>query len=255
MRLPALVLTLILALPVAAQEPDPEARFGEAGSTCDPSRGGGRREIDSGYLVHRPRGQSRQALRLQGRQAHGRRVHEHHLPGLQEVRPVAGPAREGIRREGRRASCSSTRPRPTSRTRSRLRRAATSTTPTARSPPRSARPAPPKCSCSTPPARCIIAGRSTTSTASATRSTPREPTTSPPRSTNCSRASCRSSSDHRARAATLDPTAAKAPAVALTYHARIERIVQTNCVECHRKGGVAPFALDDLRRRRRPQGR
>src|SRR4029079_18114916 len=31
--------------------------------------------------------------------------------------------------------------------------------------------------------------------------------------------------------------------VALTYHNRISRIVQTNCVECHREGGVAPFAL------------
>jgi redoxin/copper type II ascorbate-dependent monooxygenase-like protein/EF hand domain-containing protein len=29
----------------------------------------------------------------------------------------------------------------------------------------------------------------------------------------------------------------------LTYHNRISRIVQTNCVECHREGGVAPFAL------------
>lgn len=42
----------------------------------------------------------------------------------------------------------------------------------------------------------------------------------------------------------LTPDAAKAPKVALTYHARIERIVQNNCVECHRAGGVAPFALD-----------
>jgi thiol-disulfide isomerase/thioredoxin len=42
----------------------------------------------------------------------------------------------------------------------------------------------------------------------------------------------------------LEPDAAKAPAVALTYHARIERIVQANCVECHREGGVAPFALE-----------
>jgi len=42
----------------------------------------------------------------------------------------------------------------------------------------------------------------------------------------------------------LTPDATKAPAVALTYHARIERIIQNNCVECHRKGGVAPFVLD-----------
>jgi thiol-disulfide isomerase/thioredoxin len=42
----------------------------------------------------------------------------------------------------------------------------------------------------------------------------------------------------------LTPDAAKVPAVALTYHARIERIIQNNCVDCHRKGGVAPFVLD-----------
>jgi peroxiredoxin len=30
----------------------------------------------------------------------------------------------------------------------------------------------------------------------------------------------------------------------LTYHDRIERIVQANCIECHRKGGVAPFPLE-----------
>jgi thiol-disulfide isomerase/thioredoxin len=42
----------------------------------------------------------------------------------------------------------------------------------------------------------------------------------------------------------LSPDAAKAPKVALTYHARIERIMLANCVECHRAGGVAPFALD-----------
>ncbi|MCE9564333.1 MAG: redoxin family protein [Planctomycetes bacterium] len=42
----------------------------------------------------------------------------------------------------------------------------------------------------------------------------------------------------------LEPDAAKAPAVAMTYHARIERIVQANCVECHRAGGVGPFSLD-----------
>jgi thiol-disulfide isomerase/thioredoxin len=31
--------------------------------------------------------------------------------------------------------------------------------------------------------------------------------------------------------------------VALTYHNRISRIMQANCVECHRAGGVAPFSL------------
>jgi len=47
----------------------------------------------------------------------------------------------------------------------------------------------------------------------------------------------------------LEPDAAKAPAVPFTFHARIERIVQANCIECHRAGGVGPFALetyDDL---------
>lgn len=34
------------------------------------------------------------------------------------------------------------------------------------------------------------------------------------------------------------------PASVLTYHARIERIVQQNCVECHRSGGLAPFPLE-----------
>jgi len=29
-----------------------------------------------------------------------------------------------------------------------------------------------------------------------------------------------------------------------TYHREISRIVQTNCVECHRAGGIAPFALE-----------
>lgn len=42
----------------------------------------------------------------------------------------------------------------------------------------------------------------------------------------------------------LEPDAKKATPVALTYHARVERIVQANCVECHRAGGVAPFALE-----------
>lgn len=29
-----------------------------------------------------------------------------------------------------------------------------------------------------------------------------------------------------------------------TYHGNIERLVQTHCIECHRDGGVGPFALD-----------
>jgi peroxiredoxin len=32
--------------------------------------------------------------------------------------------------------------------------------------------------------------------------------------------------------------------VDVNFHGRIERIVQANCVECHRKGGSAPFALE-----------
>ncbi|MBA2226943.1 MAG: redoxin domain-containing protein [Gemmataceae bacterium] len=38
--------------------------------------------------------------------------------------------------------------------------------------------------------------------------------------------------------------AASAPTVPLTYHARIERIIQVHCLECHRQGGVAPFSLE-----------
>jgi peroxiredoxin len=30
----------------------------------------------------------------------------------------------------------------------------------------------------------------------------------------------------------------------VTYHNRISRLLQTNCVECHRQGGVAPFGLE-----------
>ncbi|MFM8239470.1 MAG: redoxin, partial [Actinomycetota bacterium] len=34
------------------------------------------------------------------------------------------------------------------------------------------------------------------------------------------------------------------PATAVTYHGRVSRIVARHCVECHREGGVGPFALD-----------
>lgn len=40
----------------------------------------------------------------------------------------------------------------------------------------------------------------------------------------------------------LAPPAAGGPAV--TYHNRISRLIQANCQECHRTGGVAPFALE-----------
>lgn len=42
----------------------------------------------------------------------------------------------------------------------------------------------------------------------------------------------------------LDLDKAKVVKADVTYHNTIERIVQANCVECHRKDGVAPFALD-----------
>jgi mono/diheme cytochrome c family protein len=38
-------------------------------------------------------------------------------------------------------------------------------------------------------------------------------------------------------------TPGASPAPAVTYHNRISRLLQTNCLECHRDGGVAPFSL------------
>jgi hypothetical protein len=43
---------------------------------------------------------------------------------------------------------------------------------------------------------------------------------------------------------TLEQPANGARAADLTYHNRISRIIQWHCVECHREGGVGPFALD-----------
>lgn len=43
---------------------------------------------------------------------------------------------------------------------------------------------------------------------------------------------------------TLEKPAKSASATNVTYHNRISRIVQQHCIECHREGGVAPFALD-----------
>ena len=43
----------------------------------------------------------------------------------------------------------------------------------------------------------------------------------------------------------LDLSTARAAPVGVTYHNRISRIIQTNCVECHRSGGVAPFSLEN----------
>jgi thiol-disulfide isomerase/thioredoxin/mono/diheme cytochrome c family protein len=42
----------------------------------------------------------------------------------------------------------------------------------------------------------------------------------------------------------LEPVAAASAAPAVTYARDIARIMQSNCIECHRSGGVAPFSLD-----------
>jgi hypothetical protein len=39
---------------------------------------------------------------------------------------------------------------------------------------------------------------------------------------------------------------AKLSASPVTYHRDVARILQQNCVTCHREGGIAPFALDDI---------
>jgi len=36
-------------------------------------------------------------------------------------------------------------------------------------------------------------------------------------------------------------------AAAITYHNRVSRILQENCVACHREGGIAPFSLAEYR--------
>ncbi|MCA9121634.1 MAG: redoxin family protein [Planctomycetaceae bacterium] len=43
---------------------------------------------------------------------------------------------------------------------------------------------------------------------------------------------------------TLEQPADGVRSVDVTYHNRISRIMQRHCVECHREGGVGPFALD-----------
>jgi hypothetical protein len=40
------------------------------------------------------------------------------------------------------------------------------------------------------------------------------------------------------------PTAAPVPKAAVTYHSHVAGILQENCRQCHRQGGMAPFALD-----------
>jgi hypothetical protein len=42
----------------------------------------------------------------------------------------------------------------------------------------------------------------------------------------------------------LEGEVAVVPARDITYHNRVSRIVNYNCVTCHREGGVGPFALD-----------
>lgn len=42
----------------------------------------------------------------------------------------------------------------------------------------------------------------------------------------------------------LDVSSAEAPKQVWTYHNRISRILEANCVECHREGGVGPFPLE-----------
>lgn len=45
----------------------------------------------------------------------------------------------------------------------------------------------------------------------------------------------------------LPTKTAKTAATSDTYHGRISRIIQDNCLECHRTGGVGPFSLDTYR--------
>jgi mono/diheme cytochrome c family protein len=42
------------------------------------------------------------------------------------------------------------------------------------------------------------------------------------------------------------PSGKSVAASSVTYHRDVARILQQNCVQCHREGGIAPFALDDL---------
>ncbi|MFN0075522.1 MAG: redoxin domain-containing protein [Prosthecobacter sp.] len=44
----------------------------------------------------------------------------------------------------------------------------------------------------------------------------------------------------------LGDAAKSASASPVTYHRDVARILQQNCVTCHRDGGIAPFALDDI---------
>lgn len=45
----------------------------------------------------------------------------------------------------------------------------------------------------------------------------------------------------------LDRSPATTKTAAIAYHNRVSRILQANCVECHRKGGIGPFNLDNFK--------
>jgi len=58
----------------------------------------------------------------------------------------------------------------------------------------------------------------------------------------------------QAQGCLLDTTDVELAPLELTYHNRISRIIQSNCMACHREGEVAPFTLDnyaDVKRRKR----
>lgn len=58
----------------------------------------------------------------------------------------------------------------------------------------------------------------------------------------------------QAQGCLLDTSHVALPPLEVTYHNRISRIVQNNCMNCHREGAAGPFALDDyetLTRRKR----
>jgi len=42
------------------------------------------------------------------------------------------------------------------------------------------------------------------------------------------------------------PAEKRARAAGVTYYKDVARIIQQNCLQCHRDGGIAPFALDDI---------
>ncbi len=200
MRLIALALTSTIALTAVAQEPkknpfrdafekaavQPEAAKPKA-EKADPVKQGPKiiraAEVGVGKLVPDVAftdlaGKAGKLSDFKAAKAHGHRVHEHHLPDVQEVHSEPCANREGIRREGRRVPVRQPdRDRQVRRQavrgalRSRHRRQANRGVRRNRND-GSLRPRFDADTFST-------VGRSTTSTASATRSTPRGRTTSP----------------------------------------------------------------------------